>query len=48
MTKSRSTFSPIGIDVGKEIFHIVGFDDNGRIALRKKNRRSAFAKAARR
>ena len=44
MTKSRSqpSFSSIGIDIGKEVFHIVGFSDDGKIALRKKIRRSAF------
>ena len=46
MTKSQSTpaFAAIGIDVGKDVFHIVGFDDAGAIALRKKIRRSAFVR----
>ena len=26
----------IGIDIGKDVFHIVGFDLEGRIALRRK------------
>lgn len=44
MTKSRlqQNLVSIGIDVGKEVFHIVGFSDDGKIALRKKIRRSAF------
>lgn len=44
MTKSRSqpSFASIGIDIGKEVFHIVGFSDDGKIALRKKIRRSAL------
>jgi hypothetical protein len=44
MTKSQSTFSSIGIDIGKEIFHVVGFDAAGKVALRKKIRRLAFVK----
>ena len=46
MTKSQSTqaFTAIGIDVGKDVFHIVGFDDTGAIALRKKIRRSALVR----
>jgi transposase len=33
----------IGIDIGKDIFHIVGFDADGKIALRRKIKRSALA-----
>ena len=29
----------VGIDIGKDIFHIVGFDPNGKIVLRRKFRR---------
>jgi hypothetical protein len=29
----------IGIDIGKDIFHIVGFDPSGKIVLRRKLRR---------
>ncbi len=29
----------IGIDIGKDVFHIVGFDGDGRIALRRKIKR---------
>lgn len=29
------TLTTIGIDIGKDIFHIVGFDTDGKIALRK-------------
>jgi transposase len=32
----------IGIDIGKDIFHIVGFNPNGRIVLRRKFRRLAL------
>ena len=51
MTKGIPTpFTSIGIDIGKEVFHIVGFDLEGKIALRKKIKRLAleqeFAKLA--
>jgi transposase len=26
----------IGIDIGKDVFHVVGFDADGKIALRRK------------
>jgi len=32
----------IGIDIGKEVFHLVGFDTAGKIILRRKIRRSAL------
>ena len=35
-------FASIGIDIGKEIFHLVGFDTAGKIVLRRKIRRSAL------
>ena len=37
--KSNQTFenlTVIGIDIGKDVFHLVGFDANGKVALRKK------------
>jgi transposase len=30
------TFASIGIDIGKDVFHIVGFDQQGKVVLRKK------------
>jgi transposase len=39
-----AAFSSIGIDIGKEVFHIVAFDAAGKIALRKKIKRLALAK----
>ena len=27
----------IGIDLGKTVFHLVGLDSSGRVAIRKKN-----------
>jgi len=32
----------IGIDIGKDVFHLVGFDLDGNIVLRRKIRRSAL------
>ncbi|MGO9722980.1 MAG: IS110 family transposase [Methylocella sp.] len=33
----------IGVDIGKDVFHIVGFDAGGKIALRRKIKRLALA-----
>ena len=33
----------IGIDIGKEVFHIVGFDADGKIAFRRKIKRLALS-----
>ncbi len=38
------TFASIGIDIGKDVFHIVGFDLDGQIALRRKIKRFALVK----
>jgi len=35
----------IGIDIGKEVFHIVGFSPDGKIAFRRKVKRLAFIEA---
>jgi transposase len=35
-------FSSIGIDIGKDVFHIVGFDTSGKIVLRTKFKRLAL------
>jgi transposase len=35
--------SSIGIDIGKDVFHLVGFDAKGKIILRKKIKRLALA-----
>ena len=32
----------VGVDIGKEVFHLVGFDINGQIALRRKIKRLAL------
>ena len=36
------TFASIGIDIGKEVFHLVGFDPDGKIVLRRKIKRLAL------
>lgn len=38
------TFSSIGVDIGKDIFHLVGFDKAGNIILRRKIKRLALIK----
>src|SRR5262245_54574057 len=44
MTSEQATqgFLSIGIDIGKEIFHIVGFGVDGKVVLRKKIKRLAL------
>jgi transposase len=37
-----STYSSIGIDIGKDVFHIVGFDTSGKLVLRRKFKRLAL------
>ena len=36
------TFASVGIDIGKDVLHIVGFDTSGKVALRKKFKRLAL------
>jgi hypothetical protein len=38
-TSASSKLFSIGIDIGKDAFHIVGFDNDGKIALCNKFRR---------
>ena len=33
----------IGIDIGKEVFHLVGFDAHGKVVYRRKIKRLALA-----
>ena len=33
---------PIGVDIGKDVFHLVGFDKAGQLVLRKKIKRTAL------
>ena len=37
--KTPANLAVIGIDIGKDVFHIVGFDPDGKIALRRKIKR---------
>ncbi len=43
MTKTTTAdnfdLATIGVDIGKDVFHIVGFDGDGKIVLRRKIRR---------
>ncbi|NRB32539.1 MAG: IS110 family transposase, partial [Rhizobiaceae bacterium] len=40
MTENHiSELSSIGVDIGKDVFHLVGFDANGTLVLRKKVKR---------
>ena len=41
-SKAPSELSVVGIDIGKEAFHLVGFNGEGKIVLRKKIRRLAL------
>jgi transposase len=36
------TISVLGIDIAKQVFHIVGMEDRGRVVLRKRLARSAL------
>ena len=46
MTKLSRTapevLSVIGIDIGKDVFHLVGFDPGGTVVLRRKIKRLAL------
>jgi transposase len=40
--QTAQTFASIGIDIGKDVFYIVGFDAAGKVVLRKKFKRLAL------
>jgi transposase len=42
MDSTTSPLASIGIDIGKEVFHIVGFSTDGKVALRRKIKRLAL------
>ena len=42
--QSIPALSSIGIDIGKDVFHVVGFDPSGAVVLRRKIRRLALVK----
>ena len=37
-TSAQPKLMSIGIDIGKDVFHLVGFDHNGKVVLRRKFR----------
>ena len=39
MDTTTPTFASIGIDIGKEVFHVVGFGVDGKIVFRRKIKR---------
>jgi transposase len=41
-TSSPSGVAVIGIDIGKDVFHLLGFDDTGSVVLRRKIKRMAL------
>ena len=43
MDTGTPPFASIGIDIGKEVFHIVGFSAEGKIAFRREIKRLALA-----
>ena len=45
MDTATPPLASIGIDIGKEVFHLVGFDTDGKIAFRRKIKRLALAEA---
>jgi transposase len=42
MDTTTPALASIAIDFGKEVFHIVGFGTDGKIAFRRKIKRPAF------
>lgn len=45
--KAVPVLTSIGLDIGKDVFHLVGFDAKGKIILRKKIKRLALAETFR-
>jgi hypothetical protein len=41
MESSPAPLAVIGIDIGKDVFHLVGFGTDGKIAFRRKIRRAS-------
>ena len=41
-TDSLESLSVVGVDIGKDTFHLVGFDDNGCLVVRCKIKRLAL------
>ena len=47
MDITTAPLASIGIDIGKEVFHIVGFSTDGKIAFRRKIKRLTSARPSR-
>lgn len=45
---TTTPLASIGIDIGKEVFHVVGFVTDGKIAFRRKIKRLALVETFRR
>jgi transposase len=45
MDTTIPSLASIGVDIGKEVFHLVGFDVDGKIAFRRKIKRLALVDA---
>ena len=41
-SNTEAELTVVGVDIGKDVFHLVGFDVNGKIAFRRKIRRLAL------
>jgi predicted NBD/HSP70 family sugar kinase len=48
MDTTTPPLASIGIDIGKEVFHIVGFSTDGKIVLRRKIKRLALTETFKR
>jgi transposase len=48
MDNTTAPLASIGIDIGKEVFHIVGFSTDGSIAFRRKIKRLALVETFKR
>ena len=42
-TEDLSDLSVIGVDIGKDVFHLVGFDTEGKLVLRRRIKRLALS-----
>jgi hypothetical protein len=47
MDSTTRPLSSIGIDIGKEVFHVVGFSTDGKIVFRRKIKRVALVETFR-
>jgi transposase len=48
MTTTTQPLASMGIDIGKEVFHVVGFGTDGKIAFRRKIKRLALVETFKR